>query len=205
MIPVQFITNEANGISHEQSALLALQGGCRWIQLRMKDAPDDEVEPIARRILEHCHNQGAIFVIDDRVELVKTLNADGVHLGHNDMPVAEARKFLGEEYLIGGTANTLEDIRRLKQETADYIGCGPFRFTTTKKNLSPLLGLEGFRNIISGMREEGIRLPVCAIGGITIDDVPAIMATGVHGIAVSGAVLRSENPADAMKRFIHCL
>ena len=86
------------------------------------------------------------------------------------MPVAEARKFLGEEYLIGGTANTMEDIRRLKQETADYIGCGPFRFTTTKKNLSPLLGLEGFRNIISGMREEGIRLPVCAIGGITIDE-----------------------------------
>lgn len=205
MVPVQFITHETNGISHEQSAMLALEGGCRWIQLRMKGFRDEEVEPIALRVQEACRRQDAIFVIDDRVELVKKIGADGVHLGRNDMPVGDARRYLGEEFLIGGTANTLEDVRRLKRETADYVGCGPYRFTTTKENLSPLLGLEGFRSITEGMEKEGIDIPVCAIGGIMLSDVPAIMATGVHGIAVSGAVLRSDNPVETMKEFIHSL
>lgn len=204
MVPVQFITHQTERHTYEESAMLVLQGGCRWVQLRMKDATDEEVEPIARRIQEECRKRQATFIIDDRVELARRLRADGVHLGRTDMPVAEARQVLGEEFLIGGTANTLDDVARLRREGADYIGCGPFRFTETKKGLAPILGLDGYRAIIAGMREMGITLPVCAIGGITRDDVPALLETGVRGIAVSGWVLRAADPVLEMQALIHC-
>ena len=118
------------------------------------------------------------------------------------MPIDQARAILGKDRIIGGTANTFEDIVSHWKAGADYIGCGPFRFTTTKKNLSPLLGLEGYRKIISRMEAEGIRIPVIAIGGITAEDIPSILATGVGGIAVSGTVLRAHDPAAEMARLI---
>ncbi len=202
MAPIQFITHTTDSISYEESALLALQGGCKWIQLRMKGATDDEVEPIARRLLKACHDQDATFVLDDRVELCKKIEADGVHLGKNDMPVNEAREVLGHNFIIGGTANTIDDIRQLKRRSADYIGCGPFRFTTTKEKLSPIIGLEGYRTIVEEMKKEEIRIPVCAIGGIELDDVMPILQTGIQGIAVSGAILRADNPIEMMKQFL---
>jgi thiamine-phosphate pyrophosphorylase len=136
------------------------------------------------------------------VELVKKLRADGVHLGKKDMPIADARRILGAEYIIGGTANTFEDVLQHYKAGADYIGCGPFRYTTTKKNLSPILGLEGYTAIIHRMQEKDIHLPIVAIGGITIADIPAVMQTGVSGIALSGTVLHADSPADEMKRII---
>ena len=143
------------------------------------------------------------FIIDDHVELVKKIHADGVHPGKKDMPVAEARKMLGKDFIIGGTANTFEDVKMHYEAGADYIGCGPFRFTTTKKNLSPILGLEGYRSIVSQMKEAGIHLPIVAIGGITFEDIPSIMATGVTGIALSGTILRADNPIEETRRIIN--
>lgn len=168
----------------------------------MKDASDDEVREAAAVIQPLCREHEAIFLLDDRVELAKELKADGVHLGRNDMPVDEARRVLGEEFIIGGTANTYEDVERLWRHGADYVGCGPFRFTTTKANLAPVLGLSGYKDIIDRMDEAGIELPVVAIGGILRDDVAAIMETGVSGIAISGAVLDADNPAEEMRMFI---
>ncbi|MCI6119948.1 MAG: thiamine phosphate synthase [Prevotella sp.] len=202
MRAIQFITHETDNVSYVEGARMALEGGCRWIQLRMKDASDDEVRKAAAVIQPMCKEHDAIFLLDDRVELAKELKADGVHLGKNDMPVDEARRVLGEDYIIGGTANTFDDIERLARQGADYIGCGPFRFTTTKKNLAPVLGIEGYREIIKKMEEAGIDLPVVAIGGITADDIDDILATGVRGIAVSGTVLRAENPVEEMKQII---
>ena len=203
MKQVQFITHENDRFSYVDGARMALEGGCRWIQLRMKDATDDEVREAAAVIQPLCREHEAIFLLDDRVELAKELKADGVHLGRNDMPVSEARRVLGEEFIIGGTANTFEDVERLWREGADYIGCGPFRFTTTKANLSPVLGLDGYRSIITRMNAAGIDLPVVAIGGILRDDIPAVMSTGVHGIALSGAVLDAENPVEEMRRIVN--
>ncbi|MDO4310605.1 MAG: thiamine phosphate synthase [Prevotella sp.] len=203
MKQVQFITHENDRFSYVDGARMALDGGCRWIQLRMKDATDDEVREAAAVIQPLCREHDAVFLLDDRVELAKELKADGVHLGRNDMPVSEARRVLGEEFIIGGTANTFEDVERLWREGADYIGCGPFRFTTTKANLSPVLGLDGYRSIITRMDAAGIDLPVVAIGGILRDDIPAVMATGVHGIALSGAVLDAENPVEEMRRIVN--
>lgn len=202
MRAIQFITHETETVGYVEGARMALEGGCRWIQLRMKDASDDEVRKAAAEIQPMCKAHDAIFLLDDRVELAKELKADGVHLGKNDMPVDEARRVLGEEFIIGGTANTFEDIEHLARQGADYIGCGPFRFTTTKKNLAPVIGIEGYRDIIEKMEAAGIDLPVVAIGGITADDIDDILATGVRGIAVSGTVLRAENPVAMMKQII---
>ena len=203
MRSIQFITHQNDCIGYAEGAKMALEGGCKWIQLRMKDATDDEVRSVAAEIQPLCKQNEAIFLLDDRVELVRELHADGVHLGKNDMPVDEARRVLGEEFIIGGTANTFEDIERLASQGADYIGCGPFRFTTTKKNLAPVLGLEGYRDIIEKMHRAGIDIPVVAIGGITASDIDDILATGVKGIAVSGSVLTAENPVAMMRTLIN--
>ena len=202
MRAIQFITHNTGSIGYVEGARMALEGGCKWIQLRMKDASDDEVRKAAAEIQPMCKEKEAVFLLDDRVELAKELHADGVHLGKNDMPIDEARRILGEEYIIGGTANTFEDIQRIAAQGADYIGCGPFRFTTTKKNLAPVLGIEGYRDIIAKMRNAGINIPMVAIGGITPDDIDEILATGVQGIAVSGTVLNADDPVAMMKSLL---
>lgn len=199
---IQFITHYTEKYSYLDSVKLALEGGCKWIQLRMKDAAVDEIRPVAVKVQEMCRDYGATFIIDDHVDLVKELGADGVHLGKNDMPIDKARLILGKDFIIGGTANTFDDVRKHYANGANYIGCGPFRFTTTKKGLAPVLGLEGYSNIIRKMRQVGINLPVVAIGGITLEDIPQIMLTGVSGIALSGTVLRSENPVEEVRRVI---
>lgn len=199
---LQFITHTDTGLE------AVLKGGCRWVQLRMKDANDSEFLETGSRVAGMCHRYGAKFIIDDRVHLVERLDADGVHLGRNDMPVTDARKLLQSNSgipryrIIGATANTFDDIERAALAGADYIGLGPFRFTTTKKNLAPLLGLDGYRDIIARCRRQGIRLPVVAIGGITTADLTAIRQTGVDGVAVSGLILKSPDPEKTTKEIL---
>lgn len=199
---IQFITHSNNRYGYVDGARLALEGGCQWVQLRMKEATEAEFMAAAAEIGRLCKEHGATFVLDDHVEWVEKTGADGVHLGKNDMPIDEARKILGSDKIIGGTANTFEDVERLYRQGADYIGCGPFRFTTTKKNLSPVLGLEGYQHIVDQMKSHGINLPIVAIGGILESDIKSILATGVSGIAVSGGILNAENPAEEMQRFL---
>ena len=121
-VELQFITHFTDTYSYYDSARMALEGGCRWIQLRMKDTSVDEVEREAIRLQGLCKDYGATFIIDDHVELVNKIHADGVHLGKKDMPVAEARKILGKEFIIGGTANTFDDVKMHYEAGADYIG-----------------------------------------------------------------------------------
>jgi len=185
---LQFITHTDRGLKE------TLRGGCRWVQLRMKDVSDDEFAYMARRILPLCRRYDATVIFDDRVELVNALGADGVHLGKNDMPVSEARAILGQGKIIGATANTAADVMAAQDAGADYIGLGPYRFTTTKKRLSPILGIEGYSKIMAECRQRGLKLPVVAIGGIGLDDLTALRLTGVDGVAVSGLILNSEDP-----------
>ena len=202
MFDVQFITHFTPTITYVDSARIALEGGCRWIQLRMKDASEAELRAAAIDVQPLCRQYGATFIIDDHVDLVKQLHADGVHLGKQDMPIKEARQLLGTGFLIGGTANTFEDLRQHAANGADYIGCGPFRFTTTKQKLAPILGLDGYRSILAQMKEEGIALPVVGIGGITRDDIPALKALGLGGIALSGSILKAEDPVREMEEIM---
>ena len=200
---LQFITHHNRHFGYVGGAAAVVAGGCRWVQLRMKDATRAELMETGLKIRDICRQASATFIVDDHVELVADLDADGVHLGKNDMPVAEARQILGPDKIIGATANSFDDIRAAVEAGADYIGLGPFRFTTTKDKLSPVLGLEGYRQIMDLCRREGITLPVVAIGGITADDLAPLMATGINGIAVSGALLNAANPAAETKNFIN--
>lgn len=195
---IQFISHQNARFSYLDGIKLALEGGCRWVQLRMKDALDDEIISLGKEVKKLCTEFQATFIVDDRVSLVKIIGADGVHLGKNDMPVDTARRILGKECIIGATANTFDDVENAYNKGADYIGCGPFRFTTTKKNLSPVLGLEGYSQIVNRMKQSGINIPIVAIGGILKEDIPQIMLTGVSGIALSGAVLNAEDPVREM-------
>lgn len=202
MASLQFITHETDQFSYREGAFMALEAGCKWIQLRMKDVAVETVRQLAEELKKACENRHALLIIDDYVEVAREVKADGVHLGKNDMPIEEARKLLGEGFIIGGTANTFEDVKRHYEAGADYLGIGPFRFTTTKKNLSPVLGLEGYRNIKQQMIEADIILPAVAIGGITVEDIPAILATGIEGIAMSGAILQAHDPDAEIKRIL---
>ncbi|MCL2041257.1 MAG: thiamine phosphate synthase [Bacteroidales bacterium] len=185
-----------------KSAKVALEGGCRWIQLRMKDASLEEVERVALQLKPLCKSYNAVFLLNDHVELCKKIGADGVHLGKTDMNPHEARQLLGNDFIIGSTCNTFEDIENLKDTQIDYIGLGPFRFTETKQNLSPILGLEGYKNIVSQCKKSNINIPIVAIGGITADDVVPILQTGIEGIALSSAILRAEDPVREMDKMI---
>lgn len=191
---LQFITNPSDRMTIEEEIQRAVDGGCKWVQLRMKDAPREEIVATAKCAKEICKAaEDCILVIDDYVDIAKELELDGVHLGKNDMDPTEARELLGGDFIIGATANTFDDIQNLRHLDIDYIGLGPMRFTTTKKRLSPVLGLEGYRDIISKMKAASINLPVVAIGGITYDDIEEVMATGVRGIAVSGSLINADD------------
>ena len=199
---LQFITNAQSHDAIVQQVQQVLDGGCKWIQLRMKGADRQSIMETAKALKPMCKDHEAILVVDDEVQIAKDLELDGVHLGKHDMDPLEARELLGSEPIIGATANTFDDIKQLPRVAIDYIGLGPYHYTTTKQNLSPVLGLEGYREIVSGMKERGIELPIVAIGGICHDDIAAVMQTGVDGIALSGSILRADDPSGEMERTI---
>ena len=202
---LQFITHKSDRFSIAEEVKMVIDGGCRWVQLRMKDVSDEEVKSVAEQIIPMCQETDTILVIDDRVELTMDLKVHGVHLGKNDMPAVDAREYLGAGAIIGVTANTAQDIIAYKKVDVDYVGLGPFKYTTTKSNLSPIIGLDGYRDIITEVRNAGVELPIVAIGGITLEDVAKLMSTGVNGIAMSGAILSAENPTEYTKRVIEAL
>lgn len=196
---LQFISQETETITHLQCIEAACKAGLRWVQLRVKGREPAEVLEMALAARAICDHYGAKLIINDRPEIAIEAGADGVHLGKLDMPVAEARKLVGD-MIIGATANTIEDMEAHAASGADYIGLGPYRFTSTKKNLSPTLGLEGYERILARCRECNIRLPVVAIGGIRVEDIAGLMQAGLHAIAVSSLIARSENQQEIVEK-----
>lgn len=197
-----FITHEVPGFSHVELAEAACKGGADWIQLRVKDKGFEEWKSIALDVIEVCEMYNAKLIINDNVELAAQIRAYGVHLGKTDMSPIQARQILGSGYVIGGTANTYEDILKLSREGVDYIGLGPFRFTSTKKNLSPVLGIEGYQRIITRMNHEDINIPIVAIGGILKEHLNHLFSTGIHGVAVSSGVSSTEDKVKATAEYL---
>lgn len=189
---LQFVSQTVEGWLHAEIIEEALFGGVKWVQLRIKDRPEEflELEAWKARFAASAHE--AVLIINDDVLLAQKVSADGVHLGKDDLDPVEARRILGDDFIIGGTANTLEDVVRLSRSGVDYIGLGPFRFTATKSNLSPVLGIEGYKRILKVIESEGIDIPVVAIGGIQISDFDELMSIGMNGLAVSGAIAHEE-------------
>lgn len=191
---LHFITSPSDQHSTMDQIKQVVLGGCNWVQLRMKEADSKEFEQTALQALSFCMDNDAKLIINDNVQLAAKIGADGVHLGKNDMLPSEARAILGDHSIIGGTANTFEDIKQLVVQGVDYIGLGPYRFTETKKKLSPVLGIEGYQSIISQCRENNINLPIIAIGGLLPDDLKALFEAGVHGIAISSYLTKQTQP-----------
>lgn len=194
-----FITHQTRRYGYLQSVEMALRGGCRQIQLRMKEVPPNEVEAVAKLAKALCDRHRASLFINDHVAVCQSVGATGVHLGKTDMPPAKARHMLGAQAVIGATANSFEDILTLAGTGIDYVGLGPFRFTATKKNLSPVIGLSGYQDIIKQCRDRGIGLPIFAIGGIRRTDIPDLLQAGVSGIALSSAILEADDPVSEMR------
>ena len=195
---LHYITQDVDGFSHSQLAEFACKGGANWIQLRVKNKSYEELLRIAQETKIVCLKYGSKLIINDNVRIAKEIFANGVHLGKEDMNPKEARKILGNNFIIGGSTNNMEDVRRQMSDGCDYIGVGPYRFTSTKEKLNPVLGLEGIKKITE---QFGNKIPMIAIGGIKIEDVRSLMQTGIHGVAVSSAINLSENKIEMVKKF----
>jgi thiamine-phosphate pyrophosphorylase len=185
---LHYISQNISGGTHLDAIKEVLDAGGKWIQLRVKDQPEADILEFAVKAKALCTDYGARLIVNDHPHIAVQAGAYGVHLGLQDMPVFEARLIVGEKTIIGGTANTFEHIVQRVADGADYIGLGPYRFTNTKKNLSPVIGLQGYESIMKQVAQAGIRLPISAIGGIEQADIPLLMKTGVYGVAVSGAL-----------------
>lgn len=199
---LHYITQDIAGFTHAELTESACKGGVSWVQLRLKNKPDAIWKQEALATLEVCRNYGAKLIINDNVALAKEIGADGVHLGRADMPVDKARTLLGADFIIGGTANTFSDIENLAKAGVDYIGLGPFRFTETKDNLSPVLGIEGYQQILKQCQEAGITIPIIAIGGLTLGDIKPLKMAGIYGIAVSASINKSADRAASSAAFL---
>lgn len=204
---LMFITHKTDKYTELEEIKMVIEGGCDWVQLRMKDTLNPEDARKAVLYTKEISGNRCICCIDDSVDIALTSGAHAVHLGKKDIPVAEAWQIAAHHhpqppFFIGATANTFEDIVQADKAGASYIGLGPYRFTETKKKLSPILGLEGYRKIIRQCKDAGIQLPIFAIGGIELKDVRPLMDTGITGIAVSGAIIQAENPTEETRRFI---
>ena len=198
---LQYITHTIEGKNHIQLCREACEAGVKWIQLRMKNAIEFDWEHAAVECLEICEDFGATLIINDNVEVADRVMAHGIHLGKEDMKPSEARKILGEGKIVGGTANTFEDIQYLVSEGVDYIGLGPFKEPKTKKKLSPILGHTGYKEIIQKCKEHNINIPIVGIGGVEAEDVDELLNDGLFGVAVSGVITNSNDKKKTIKEF----
>lgn len=205
VLPVQYITAPREGITLAEQVEAICRGGVRWVQLRMKGSSTAEIRQEGLLIREICQRYRALFIVNDNVEAARQLDADGVHLGKEDCDPQTARKILGKGKIIGATCNTWEDILLRSRQQVDYIGLGPYTFTTTKEKLSPVLGLEGYQTLLEQMQATHIDIPVFAIGGIEEKDIPALFQTGIQGIALSGLLRNHPEPEAQTKHIVQVI
>ena len=191
---LQYITDSVTQVER------ACVAGAKWIQGRIKNKSKQETKSKLLEMKNICEKHRCIFIVNDFIEIALEINANGVHLGKNDTSIEEVKKIIKDHnFILGGTANTLEDVKNLEEHQVHYIGLGPLRFTETKVKLSPLLGFEGYKNILETRGNNSI--PIYAIGGILPSDVTKLTETGVYGIAVSSYLSKSENMKNALSEF----
>ncbi|SFC86681.1 thiamine phosphate synthase [Algibacter pectinivorans] len=197
---LHYISQGATPQDHLNNIHSACAAGAELVQLRLKKCDSKTILETAKKAREITSHFQTRLIINDHYKVAAEVKADGVHLGKKDACPTVARKALASWQIIGGTANTLQDCQTLIDKGVDYIGLGPFRFTETKDNLSPVLGEKGYAEIISALNTN---TPIIAIGGITLNDVLDLMITGVFGIAVSGDITRDFNKITKFKELIN--
>ena len=172
----------------------ALQAGVTLVQYREKNGPGKGMLEKARRLIELCHSYNVSLIVNDRLDVALLSGADGVHLGQDDIPVAEARRLAGEDFLIGATAHNVQEALAAEAAGADYLGCGAVFATHTKKDTVPL-GLDGLQAI-----RQAVRIPIAGIAGITLDNYRLVLDTGANGIAVVSAILGAPDISDVVTK-----
>ncbi|KAF9660111.1 thiamine phosphate synthase [Tenacibaculum sp. Mcav3-52] len=187
---LHYITQGKTPEEHLENVQRACASGAEWVQLRLKNLDPKTILKTAQKAREITSHFQTRLIINDYYKVAKEIKADGVHLGKTDTCPLKAKEYLGDLYIVGGTANTLEDCKMLLEKKVDYIGLGPYQFTETKKNLSPVLGTTGYQMLLEELKTT---TPIIAIGGITIEDVSEVINTGVYGVAVSGAITQNFN------------
>lgn len=189
---LQYITQEHPEYSHSEQARIMFESGVDWVQIRMKNTGSRQIEEESAKALKYAKEYNCKLIINDSVDIAGKIKAHGVHLGLKDTSIAEARKQLGDNYIIGGTANTVDDVVYHVESGADYVGVGPFRFTETKKNLSPVLGVNGYKELISSLKKYNFNVPLIAVGSVDISDIKELSELGIYGVAISSALLKAK-------------
>jgi len=191
MIPkLHYISQGSSPKEHLENIQKACASGAELVQLRLKNVSEKKLLKLAKEAREITSHFQTRLIINDHYKIAKEVKADGVHLGQTDACPAIARAYLYTWQIIGGTANTLQECETLIGKEVDYISLASFRSTTTKDNVSPVLGLNGYTAITEALKTE---TPIIGVGGITTDDVTDILETGISGIGVSGEITRNFN------------
>lgn len=194
------LTDTRDGRDALQVVRAALSAGAPVVQVRSKGGTDRELHDLAERVARLCDAAGALCVVDDRLDVALAVGAAGTHLGAQDVPLAAARRVVGPDHVLGGTAREPGAARELVAAGAGYLGVGPAFATATKAGLPDALGPEGI-----GAVARAVDVPVLAIGGITVERVPAVLAVGAHGVAVVAAVSEAADPAAATRALLVAL
>lgn len=193
------LTMDGLALTHSAQVGELCAAGAGWIQLRMKGAPGPAWMAEAKAAANVCRGHGAILIVNDSVDVARESGADGVHLGSLDADWREARRVLGASFVIGGTVNNSDDARRaVESGCLDYAGVGPLRFTSTKRALSPVIGIAGVRRLVAELGA----LPAWVIGGVEPADLPAIRAAGAEGAAVSSFLFRGGRVGENLRALL---
>lgn len=193
-----FITDSTGRTDEEICSIVekACEGGVRLVQLREKIKTGREYLETAIKVKRVTDRYNAVFIIDDRADIALACNADGVHLGRDDMPIAYARKIMGEDKIVGATAKTVEAALKAERDGADYLGTGAIYPTTTKVK-TVLTDVSTLREITNS-----VNIPVCAIGGLNYSNCDILKDSGISGICVVSAIMKSTDPEGEARRLI---
>jgi thiamine-phosphate pyrophosphorylase len=195
-----YLTQDIPGRSHVQQVQTACEAGANWVQYRCMSKPEDELIDEINEIAEICDDWGATLILANHYDLLDRVDAQGVYIEDFDADLVTIRKAIGEDKTLGASATNPDDLLKIQSlGVVDYCGYGPFAHTDTKPNNYTLLGFEGYRKL----EKLPVEIPVIAVSGIQLQDVELLLKTGVYGIAVSGAINLSPDPATALKAFYY--
>jgi thiamine-phosphate pyrophosphorylase len=181
--------------SHADLADLAIRGGADTIQFRQKHGGIRHQLHEAYQTAEVCGDAGVPLIIDDRIDVLLAVQADGVHLGQTDFPISDARRILGPDVIIGATASTLNEARTAYEDGADYLGFGPVFPTYSKANPVPTRGLTALAEVC-----RAVPIPIIAIAGITPERIPPVLDAGAHGMAIMTYITTAPDPLAATRQ-----
>jgi thiamine-phosphate pyrophosphorylase len=179
---------------YEYCTRLCVDYEIAFVQLRMKDAPDNSVMAVAETMRAATEGTKTRFIVNDRPDIARAVGADGVHIGQTDVPYAEARKAVGKDAIVGISTHSKSQVQAACGMQPDYIGCGPVYATPTKKVPDPVIGIDGLRDMLSAAT-----VPAVAIGGITLENLPAVLSAGARNFCMVRPITTAQKPEDVLK------